>query len=367
MVRLSASTIGRAASRFALHALVALPLAVQQPSLTVADVFKPPAWVTTENGAMLKRQSDENTRIPDQNKAAKRIFDQAVELAGKSIDESEQTRDDTKLANAEDKFTLVVDELAPNYAYAYTNRANVRVARGDLVNAITDYGKALELAPLASDVWVTYLNRGSTLLAINRADLALRDLQRAVELSSSDRYALLGRGGALHALGRYQEANVDYAAVLEKYPADVQAWWLRYALDLAEVGRRPEALGLVRRLAAKFDIEPETTLGVCSLLWGDGTTAERDEALRRWNNAPATTKRAILKYDVGMRQWPPGATAVSKEFRAAVPPPPPEPQAQPTATPPASADTAAPTAPSEARAPAPALPAEVAGGAVAAP
>ena len=54
-------------------------------------------------------------------------------------------------------------------------------------DAIADYGRALEKAPLAKDAWVSYLNRGSTLLAMDRPDLALADLNRAVELSKGDR------------------------------------------------------------------------------------------------------------------------------------------------------------------------------------
>lgn len=61
-----------------------------------------------------------------------------------------------------------------------TNRANVRIARGDYAGAVADYEKALQLAPLATDAWVTYLNRGSTLLAMGRSAEALSDLSLSV-------------------------------------------------------------------------------------------------------------------------------------------------------------------------------------------
>jgi len=229
--------------RVALHAaLVTLPLVAPPLSARAADLLAPPAWVTTDNGVMLKRQSDENTKLPANSKVAKRAFDQGLELATKGADEETQKLDDSTLARAEDKFTLLVDELAPNYAYAYTNRANVRIARSNFVGAIEDYGRALELAPLATDAWVTYLNRGSTLLRIDRPREALRDLSYAIEASNGDRYALLGRGSAYHTLGQFDLAVSDFSAVLEKYPGDIQPWWVRHALDLSG-GPPPRGLG----------------------------------------------------------------------------------------------------------------------------
>ena len=46
-----------------------------------------------------------------------------------------------------------------------------------LAEALEDYNKVIELAPLADDAWVAYLNRGSTLLALEKAQEALGDLQ----------------------------------------------------------------------------------------------------------------------------------------------------------------------------------------------
>ena len=77
---------------------------------------------------------------------------------------------------------------------------------------------------------------------------------------STCRYTLLQRGNTFHAAGKWTEAIADYETVIAKYPADIQAWWLRYSLDLGEVGRRPEALGILRRLSSKsrrtLDTEP---------------------------------------------------------------------------------------------------------------
>ena len=156
----SSSTAGAA---FALHATLALHVALLAPPQGLAagpaDFLSPPTWVQTDNGVMLQRMSDENTQLKD--KMVKKIFDAGLKLATEGASEEDQQLDDSKLAKAEERFTTVVEDLAPNYAYGYTNRANVRVARKDLNGALADYTRALELAPLAADTWVMYLNRGS--------------------------------------------------------------------------------------------------------------------------------------------------------------------------------------------------------------
>jgi hypothetical protein len=115
--------------------------------------------------------SELNTRLDD--KGATKIFRAGLELAAQGSDAVTQLRDMVALRKAEDRFSLLIDELAPNFTGGYTNRANVRVAIGgdeELRGAIDDYSRALELAPEALDVWVTRLNRGSTRMAIGRKE-----------------------------------------------------------------------------------------------------------------------------------------------------------------------------------------------------
>ena len=53
-------------------------------------------------------------------------------------------------------------------------------------------------------------------------------------------------------------------------PTKPEPFWLRYALELWQIDRRPEALGIARRVANKFDLEPEAALAVSSMLYADG-------------------------------------------------------------------------------------------------
>jgi len=290
-----------------------------------------PQWVVTENGVALQRLTDENSKMP--SKDAKRVYDAGVEYANRGADEETQVQNDVTLKRAEDRFTLLIDELAPNYYGGYTNRANVRVARGNYAGAVADYEAALKLAPLAKDTWVTYLNLGRTLIALDQAPAAMPYLQRSVELSNANggsgdpRLALLGRASAYHQLEQWSLAADDYGAALAKRPSDVQPFWLRfYSLDLYETpARRAEALGIVRRVAAKFDIEPETQLAACSLPWAGGSEIEKDEALRRWSLAPVETRRSMVAMDLKEKSWPPAARLAAMQFRAVAPVPPPVP------------------------------------------
>ena len=193
-------------------------------SLTSCAPLPRPAWAVAT-------QSELNSKLTD--KGAIKIFKAGLELAAQGADAETQTRDFERLRKAEDRFTLLIEDLAPNFAGGYANRANVRVAIGGeeaLQGALEDYSKALELAPEAKDAWVNHLNRGSTLVALGRGDevcegvgsvrcigilyaanltqilalpsQALADLDRAVLLSKSDILAVLGRGAAYHSLGR---------------------------------------------------------------------------------------------------------------------------------------------------------------------
>ena len=274
------------------------------------------------------------------DKVAKKIFEAGLSLATRGADEETQELNDSTLSKAEERFTLLIEDMAPNYCYGYTNRANVRVARGNYQGALEDYNQALQLAPLASDAWVTYLNRGSTFNRLGRQSEALMDFERAVTLSKGDRFTLLGRGGVYHALGRYGEAADDLLGALDKAPATPEPFWLRLSQDLFEVGRRQEALGYARRTAAKFDIEPETNLAVCSMLWRDGPPPDRDEAMRRYKVLPVPTREKMETVDLESRGWPPKAQKAAAEFLA-----------EAKATMPAAAKASPPQAPAAAPTP----------------
>merc|ERR1719310_1950741 len=152
---------------------------------------------------------------------------------------------------------------------------------------------------------------------------ALPDLQRAVELSKAaqaaganqaEKLTLLARAQALHALERWPAAAADFGAVVSKAPNDVQPFWLRYGLELFQLGQPQEALGIVRRVAAKFDIEPECQLALYTITTAVNGERGAAEALRLWNVAPSTVKERTVAIDFADRGWPPAAANAARAF-----------------------------------------------------
>ena len=269
----------------------------------------------------LKKSSLTNSQLMD--KGALKVLKSGQEYASKGADPDTQTLDMQVLRQAEGRFSLLIDELAPSFAGGYANRANVRVAMKDYAGAADDYGMALRLAPVGEDVWVNWLNRGSTLVELGQPGQALPDLQRAVELSKAaqaagsnqaEKLTLLARGSALHALGRWEAAAADYGAVVIKEAGDVRPYWLRYGLELFELGRTQEALGIVRRVAAKYSVEPECQLALYTATAAAGGEQGAAEALRLWNVTPKDVREAASAFDYAKRQWPPSATVAAKAF-----------------------------------------------------
>jgi len=270
----------------------------------------------------LRTQSIRNVDVKKFDKGAKQVLDTGLKLAEQAADPETQKTDPEALSRAEERFTLLIEEVAPEYTGGYNNRANVRVAQRRYSDAVDDYNRAIALAPLSDDIWVQYLNRGSTLLEMGRKEDALRDLRWAVTLAKGDstgeQYTLLKRGDIYHTLGSYGQAAADLGEVYNRKPGTPEPFWLRYALDLGETGQRAEALGIARRLTAKFDIEPESNLCVCALLWrdgaGPGSDADREEALRRWSTLPVPSKQTAARLDLQARAWPPKAREAAAGF-----------------------------------------------------
>ena len=83
-----------------------------------------------------------------------------------------------------------VIELAPDFVYAYYNRANILTIMKDYRGAIADYNKVLEIEPNLADA---YFNRGLTHIFLGNNRLGIQDLSKAGELGIFSAYNIIKR------------------------------------------------------------------------------------------------------------------------------------------------------------------------------
>jgi len=202
-------------------------------------------------------------------------------------------------------------ESTPNFAGGYSNRANLKVAKKEYESALTDYGRAIELAPLASDTWVVYLNRGCVYEELNRQDEALQDFNRALELKSDEPLILANRAAVYSSRSKWEMALNDFRRAVEKKPNDVQPYWLNYCLTLYQRGNTTEALSILRRVAAKFPNEPLVRASLAVILFDKGEIADAET---NWSlidrPRPLLSKKFLQEH-----HWPPKAIDAMMRFK----------------------------------------------------
>lgn len=159
---------------------------------------------------------------------------------------------DGDVAEAE-RLTKQVIELQPGYAGGYAGRASLAVQRGDYAAALGDYDKALDLGPADGEESSIRLNRGCTLMALDRPSDAIAEFDRALALKSPYRpTVIVNRALALMDLGREGEAFENLKALIASQGQAVEPYWLLYALLLSERDGLAEATGLLKRVQLKF-------------------------------------------------------------------------------------------------------------------
>jgi tetratricopeptide (TPR) repeat protein len=83
-----------------------------------------------------------------------------------------------------------VNELIPDFAFSFYNKANILCVRQDYKSAIENYTKAILID---SDFAEAYYNRGLTFLFIGNDSKGLADLSKAGELGIYSAYNLIQR------------------------------------------------------------------------------------------------------------------------------------------------------------------------------
>jgi tetratricopeptide (TPR) repeat protein len=103
-------------------------------------------------------------------------------------------------------------KLHPESAAAWNNRAVARVRLGDLDGALRDYNRAIELSSGDAEL---YFNRGNALVAAGQYPAAIADFDRAVQLTPSYARAIFNRGTAEALAHRADAARRDWQAAAQ--------------------------------------------------------------------------------------------------------------------------------------------------------
>ena len=113
-------------------------------------------------------------------------------------------------ARAEEVLTLAI-ELSPSDVELFIDRAETRVAAGELWPAIDDLNRAIDLAPRRADV---YALRAAAYRYVDSIELAFDDATRAIELAPDLPDGWLERGIIHRQRGNIAGARHDWREVL---------------------------------------------------------------------------------------------------------------------------------------------------------
>jgi tetratricopeptide (TPR) repeat protein len=202
-------------------------------------------------------------------------------------------------------------QAEPNFAPAQSNRANVLVAQGKLAAAIPDYTAALELAPYESDVWVVLVNRGCVYLSLGETQSALDDFNAALAKGNGDPTAIYSnRAACFERQANWDRALRDYQRAIEANASDVQPWWVRYAMVLFERDRSQEAVGILKRVATRFNAS-DVHAALAGVLFARGDVEEAEGQWSLVDRPKSFASREFLEND---RKWTPRMVKAMEEF-----------------------------------------------------
>lgn len=160
------------------------------------------------------------------------LCDQAAEAAA---------RDSLTQAAALLERAIALEPGNPRNAILLSNLATIQRRQELFLEAFDSYARALELAPLATTIW---MNRASLNLYLERYNQAREDYTRALDLERDNQTALLMRAYIYMKQSDYSAARADYRHLLRIAPFSYSGR-LGYATLNRKMGRPEEALEIL--------------------------------------------------------------------------------------------------------------------------
>jgi tetratricopeptide (TPR) repeat protein len=172
--------------------------------------------------------------------------------------------------------------VTQNNCLSYGNLGDVLLRAGQNAEAITNYGKALEISSEQPGV---RLGLGQALMAMGKPDQAIAHFEQALQLEPKNVRAHLGLADALSALGRTQEAITEYRLTLQLAPD-----WTPALFDLgcalAQTGQIEDAIANFRKV---IELNPDSGVARNHLGQALAVKGRTDEAIEQFN--------AVLRLD----------------------------------------------------------------------
>ena len=214
-------------------------------------------------------------------------------------------------AIAEGYWTDLIN-LYPDNAAGWSNRGNAKMSQNRAQDALIDYNKSVELAPAYPD---PYLNRGAALESLGKWEEAIADYNRVLEINPQDAAAYNNRGNAKAGLGKWEEAIADYKTAMNVNSRFSTAFG-NHAIALYEVGTQAgdtsAAVKAMKTILRKYPNFTDVRAALTAALWVDH---KQGEAESNWVSVENLDPRyRNIDWVKNIRRWPPSLVAALEKF-----------------------------------------------------
>jgi tetratricopeptide (TPR) repeat protein len=168
-------------------------------------------------------------------------------------------------------------EIYPRYIAAYNDRGLARRAKGDYDGAIADYSKAIEIYPRFA---LGYSNRGLARRYKSDVDGAIADYNKAIEINPRYATPYYNRGLARRAKEDVDGAIADYSKAIEIDPRYANAYVARGIARNA----KSDLDGAIADYSKGIEIDPSDPDAYNGLAWLSATS---------WNGSFRNAKKAV--------------------------------------------------------------------------